>query len=118
MARRCPAHVENSAGVDRHGVGTVIRFGHLLRHAHIAEKEKRTAPGVQGDDFRPYLRALQEINYTGALAIEGGSTFSEALSMHSRIFDPLVINMQAREVGYYHVPSYMAGERGDRQFAP
>lgn len=27
--------------------------------------------------------------------------------------DPLVINMQAREVGYYHVPSYMAGERGD-----
>ncbi len=27
--------------------------------------------------------------------------------------DPLVINMQAREVGYYHIPSYMAGERGD-----
>jgi UDP-N-acetylglucosamine diphosphorylase / glucose-1-phosphate thymidylyltransferase / UDP-N-acetylgalactosamine diphosphorylase / glucosamine-1-phosphate N-acetyltransferase / galactosamine-1-phosphate N-acetyltransferase len=27
--------------------------------------------------------------------------------------DTLVIDMQAREVGYYHVPSYMAGERGD-----
>jgi acetyltransferase-like isoleucine patch superfamily enzyme len=27
--------------------------------------------------------------------------------------DPLVIDMLAREVGYYHVPSYMAGERGD-----
>jgi len=27
--------------------------------------------------------------------------------------DPLVIDMQAQEVGYYHVPSYMAGERGD-----
>ncbi|MEI7846233.1 MAG: DapH/DapD/GlmU-related protein [Chloroflexota bacterium] len=27
--------------------------------------------------------------------------------------EPLVIDMQAREVGYYHVPSYMAGERGD-----
>lgn len=27
--------------------------------------------------------------------------------------DPLVIDMQAREVGYYHIPSYMAGERGD-----
>ncbi len=27
--------------------------------------------------------------------------------------DPLVVDMQAREVGYYHVPSYMAGERGD-----
>jgi len=30
--------------------------------------------------------------------------------------DPLVIDMQAREVGYYHVPSYMAGERGDLIF--
>jgi len=27
--------------------------------------------------------------------------------------EPLVIDMQAREVGYYHIPSYMAGERGD-----
>jgi carbonic anhydrase/acetyltransferase-like protein (isoleucine patch superfamily) len=27
--------------------------------------------------------------------------------------EPLVIDMLAREVGYYHVPSYMAGERGD-----
>ena len=27
--------------------------------------------------------------------------------------EPLVIDMQAHEVGYYHVPSYMAGERGD-----
>jgi carbonic anhydrase/acetyltransferase-like protein (isoleucine patch superfamily) len=27
--------------------------------------------------------------------------------------DPLVIDMKAQEVGYYHVPSYMAGERGD-----
>lgn len=27
--------------------------------------------------------------------------------------EPLVIDMQAREVGYYHVPTYMAGENGD-----
>jgi carbonic anhydrase/acetyltransferase-like protein (isoleucine patch superfamily) len=27
--------------------------------------------------------------------------------------DPLVIDMQACEIGYYHVPSYMAGQRGD-----
>jgi UDP-N-acetylglucosamine diphosphorylase / glucose-1-phosphate thymidylyltransferase / UDP-N-acetylgalactosamine diphosphorylase / glucosamine-1-phosphate N-acetyltransferase / galactosamine-1-phosphate N-acetyltransferase len=27
--------------------------------------------------------------------------------------EPLIIDMQAREMGYYHVPSYMAGERGD-----
>lgn len=30
--------------------------------------------------------------------------------------DPLLIDMEAREVGYYHVPSYMAGERGDLVF--
>ena len=27
--------------------------------------------------------------------------------------NPLIIDMQAREVGYYHIPSYMAGQRGD-----
>jgi UDP-N-acetylglucosamine diphosphorylase / glucose-1-phosphate thymidylyltransferase / UDP-N-acetylgalactosamine diphosphorylase / glucosamine-1-phosphate N-acetyltransferase / galactosamine-1-phosphate N-acetyltransferase len=30
--------------------------------------------------------------------------------------DPLVIDMQSNEMGYYHVPSYMAGERGDLVF--
>lgn len=27
--------------------------------------------------------------------------------------DPLVIDLQAREIGYYHVPTYMASESGD-----
>jgi carbonic anhydrase/acetyltransferase-like protein (isoleucine patch superfamily) len=30
--------------------------------------------------------------------------------------EPLVINMQAREIGYYHIPSYMAGQTGDLVF--
>ncbi len=30
--------------------------------------------------------------------------------------EPLIIDLQAREIGYYHVPSYMAGERGDLIF--
>jgi len=30
--------------------------------------------------------------------------------------EPLVINMQAREIGYYHVPTYMAGQAGDLVF--
>jgi sugar phosphate isomerase/epimerase len=57
---------------DSEPAGEISRWGHLLRHAHIAEKEKRTAPGVKGDDFRPYLRALRDANYAGALAIECG----------------------------------------------
>jgi carbonic anhydrase/acetyltransferase-like protein (isoleucine patch superfamily) len=30
--------------------------------------------------------------------------------------EPLVIDLQAREIGYYHIPTYMAGERGDLVF--
>jgi len=49
----------------------LIKVGHLLRHAHIGEKEKRTAPGVIGDDFRPFFRAMRAINYSGRVSIEG-----------------------------------------------
>src|SRR5262249_472891 len=30
--------------------------------------------------------------------------------------EPLVINLQAREIGYYHVPTYMADQSGDLLF--
>jgi len=42
--------------------------------SEIAEKEKRTLPGVAGDDFKPYLRALKKINYKGYIFIEGSTT--------------------------------------------
>ena len=47
------------------------KVGHLLRHCHIAEKEQRTAPGVKGDDFRPFFAALKETGYRGRISIEG-----------------------------------------------
>jgi sugar phosphate isomerase/epimerase len=50
----------------------ITRHGAQLRHVHVAEKEKRTAPGVAGDDFRPFLRALKQIHYRGAISIESG----------------------------------------------
>lgn len=43
----------------------------LVGYAEVAEKEKRTLPGVMGDDFKPYLRALRDINYKGFIFIEG-----------------------------------------------
>ena len=43
----------------------------LLVHGHIAEKEKRTAPGVMGDDFRPFFAVLKDIGFHGRLSIEG-----------------------------------------------
>jgi sugar phosphate isomerase/epimerase len=40
-------------------------------HMEIAQKNGRSAPGVQGDDFRPFFRVLREANYQGAISIEG-----------------------------------------------
>lgn len=50
--------------------GALIDAGKWLKHCHIAEKEIRSAPGVKGDDFTPYFKALHQIGYTGSLSIE------------------------------------------------
>ena len=53
-----------------------------IYHVHIAENENRTAPGVKRDDFRPYLTALKDINYTGNISVEcrWGDDFYKELS--------------------------------------
>lgn len=55
---------------DREDAHSLIKAGKLLKHVHIAEKENRTAPGVSGDDFTPYLSALKKIHYKGKISIE------------------------------------------------
>ena len=42
----------------------------VLIHCHIAEREKRTPPGVEGDDFKPYLAALHDIGFSGCIMME------------------------------------------------
>jgi len=49
---------------------SIEEAGDYVHHVHIAEKAGRTAPGVAGDDFRPYLRALARIGYDGRISIE------------------------------------------------
>lgn len=39
-------------------------------YCEVAEKEARTPPGVQGDDFTPYIEALKKEGYTGNIVIE------------------------------------------------
>lgn len=51
---------------------SLIRCRDRLRHCHIAEKDRRTPPGVCGDDFTPFFRALREIGYEGGISIECG----------------------------------------------
>jgi len=41
-----------------------------LVHVDLAEKENRAPPGVQGDDFRQYLRALKKNKYHGIIMLE------------------------------------------------
>ena len=48
----------------------IIKYGHLLSHTHIAEKNGRSAPGLNNEDFTPYFRALKEVSYEGRMAIE------------------------------------------------
>ena len=37
----------------------------------IAEKEQRTAPGVTGEDFRPFFAVLAKGGYKGRITVEG-----------------------------------------------
>jgi sugar phosphate isomerase/epimerase len=49
----------------------IIEAGTLIAFSEVAEKQNRSLPGVMGDDFKPYLRALHKINYKGFIFMEG-----------------------------------------------
>jgi len=51
-------------------VSELVRLDDRIIHCHIAEREDRTPPGVHGDDFTPYFRALKKINYQGRISLE------------------------------------------------
>ena len=55
---------------DNESADEIVKYGDIIRHCHIAEKETRSVPGLKGDDFRPYLNALKKINYQGCIAVE------------------------------------------------
>ena len=57
-------------GVMLASVSKFIKSADKLVHCHIAECEERTAPGVKGDDFTPYFKALKEIKYDGRISFE------------------------------------------------
>jgi sugar phosphate isomerase/epimerase len=53
---------------------SIVDAADLLVYCEIAEKQTRSLPGVKGDDFKPYLRALRKANYKGYIFIEGNTT--------------------------------------------
>jgi sugar phosphate isomerase/epimerase len=48
----------------------IVSAKEYVLYCEVAEKEGRTPPGVQGDDFSEYFIALKEINYRGKIVIE------------------------------------------------
>ena len=51
---------------------SIVQAGNLLVHCHVAEKEKRAAPGVSEESFIPFFKALHQIHYKGKVSIECG----------------------------------------------
>lgn len=66
--------------MEDEGPENIIKYGHLIKHTHIAEKQERAAPGRFGEDFTPYFEALKKINYQGRMAVESRWTDLEAES--------------------------------------
>ncbi len=56
--------------MENEGPESILKFGHLIKHVHIAEKEGRSAPGTHNEDFGPYFEALKKVGYQGMISIE------------------------------------------------
>ena len=50
------------------------KYAPLMAMVEIAEKDGRTAPGINGQNFRPYFSALRRGGYHGPIEIEGNWT--------------------------------------------
>ncbi|MDN3585277.1 sugar phosphate isomerase/epimerase [Pedobacter aquatilis] len=49
----------------------IVKAGNLLVFCEVAEKEKRSLPGVMKEDFKPYFEALKQLKYNKYIFIEG-----------------------------------------------
>lgn len=59
----------------------------------LAEREKRTLPGVACDDFRPYFAELARAGYRGLVDVEGDGTAEQLRNAC------VTVRNQAREAG-------------------
>jgi sugar phosphate isomerase/epimerase len=52
------------------GPDSILRHAAVITHSHLAENKERAQPGVYGDDFRPFFRALARAERCRTLTIE------------------------------------------------
>ena len=49
---------------------SILKTKGYVIYCEVAERDGRTPPGVQGDDFRPYFTALKKVGYNDKIMIE------------------------------------------------
>jgi UDP-N-acetylglucosamine diphosphorylase / glucose-1-phosphate thymidylyltransferase / UDP-N-acetylgalactosamine diphosphorylase / glucosamine-1-phosphate N-acetyltransferase / galactosamine-1-phosphate N-acetyltransferase len=86
----------------------------FMRQAKRHRRPVRAAFSLDDPAFREHALPLSS-SYTSAGSVYLADMWYYPHGPEADV-DPLVIDLQTREVGYYHVPSYMAGERGDLVF--
>jgi sugar phosphate isomerase/epimerase len=52
----------------------IVKVAPLIRHVHVAENKDRAAPGIHGENFRGFFRALRRAHYQDRLTIEAAWT--------------------------------------------
>ncbi len=98
-----------------------LYFDEFYLKAFIAEAKKRG--GACRAAFSPADPAFREhalplaTSYTpaGGLYLAAFWYFPNGPAPEDQV-EPVIIDLQAREVGYYHVPTYMASQSGDLTF--
>ncbi|HYF68360.1 MAG TPA: sugar phosphate isomerase/epimerase [Ohtaekwangia sp.] len=48
----------------------IVKAKSYVIYCEVAEEEERTAPGIHGENFKPYFEALKKIGYKGKIGIE------------------------------------------------
>src|SRR5438067_3305987 len=56
--------------MQKEPVSEIVRFGHLIKYAHVSEHAGRGWPGKAREDLSDFYEALKTIHYNGRLAIE------------------------------------------------
>jgi len=91
-------------------------FDEFFMQTFISEAKKhgrpvRAAFSVKDPAFREHCLPLS-ISYTRAGDLYFADLWYYPAGPTADV-EPLIIDLQAREIGYYHVPTYMASESGD-----
>lgn len=56
--------------MEGEGPESILNYGHLIKHVHVAEKEGRAVPGTHGEDLSLYYQALKLSGYEGLISLE------------------------------------------------